>query len=138
MKLSNFYCNQAFTGKLSEIHKIYHDSKYGFKAVSDNELFGSLILEINQAGLSWNTVLNKKETIKRAYADYNIQKIAVFNDTDIGVLMNNLGIIRIRGKITAIIHNANQILQIQKKLSLLQNDWTKPRFIIDRRLDKTI
>ena len=115
MELSNSYCNQAFAGKLSQLHKAYHDTSYGFKAVNDNELFGSLILEINQAGLSWNTVLNKKDTIKKAYADYSIQKIAAFKDADIAVLMNNPGIIRMRGKITAIIYNANQILEIQKE-----------------------
>ena len=115
MELSNSYCNQAFAGKLSQLHKAYHQTSYGFKAANDNELFGSLILEINQAGLSWNTVLNKKDTIKKAYADYSIQKIAAFRDADIAVLMNNPRIIRMRGKITAIIYNANQILKIQKE-----------------------
>ena len=115
MEVVNSYCTSAVDGTLSSLHKVYHDTQYGFKAENDNELFGSLILEINQAGLSWNTVLNKKDTIKKAYADYSIQKIAAFKDADIAVLMNNPGIIRMRGKITAIIYNANQILEIQKE-----------------------
>ena len=73
MELSNSYCNQAFAGKLSQLHKAYHDTSYGFKAANDNELFGSLILEINQAGLSWDTILNKKDSIRKAYAGFNIE-----------------------------------------------------------------
>jgi len=114
MKVINSYCLAASQGKLSELHKQYHDTEYGFKAQMDEELFGSLILEINQAGLSWNTILNKRETIKKAYANYNIQAIANFNADDIERLMQDAGIIRMRGKITAIIYNAQQLLELQK------------------------
>tara|TARA_B100000767_G_C19775927_1_gene542600 strand:- start:1560 stop:2120 length:561 start_codon:yes stop_codon:yes gene_type:complete len=114
MNFINTYCKNACDGELSDLHKKYHDTKYGFKALNDNELFGSLILEINQAGLSWNTVLIKKDSIKKAYAEFNIEKIAAFKDVEIATLMNNPGIIRMRIKITAIIHNAKQIQKIQK------------------------
>ena len=109
MEVVNSYCTSAVNGTLSSLHKAYHDTQYGFKARNDNELFGSLILEINQAGLSWDTILNKKDSIRKAYADFNIEVIATFTDDDIETLMGDPGIIRMRGKITAIIHNANQI-----------------------------
>lgn len=114
MEPSNPYCSSAFNGKLSSLHKVYHDTEYGFIAKNDNELFGSLILEINQAGLSWDTILNKKESIRKAYAGFDIQTIAAFTDADIETLLENSGIIRMRAKITAIIFNANQILKLQK------------------------
>ena len=121
MEVVNSYCTSAVNGTLSSLHKAYHDTQYGFKARNDNELFGSLILEINQAGLSWDTILNKKDSIRKAYADFNIEAIAAFTDDDIETLMGDPGIIRMRGKITAIIHNANQILTLQKTAGSFEN-----------------
>ena len=121
MEVVNSYCTSAIDGTLSSLHKVYHDTLYGFKAENDNELFGSLILEINQAGLSWDTILNKKESIREAYADFNIKAIASFTEEDIETLLDNPGIIRMRGKITAIIHNANQILLLQKTTGSFEN-----------------
>ena len=121
MDVVNSYCTSAFNGALSDLHKVYHDTEYGFKAENDNELFGSLILEINQAGLSWDTVLNKKDSIRKAYADFDIEVIAAFTEDDITTLLGNSGIIRMRGKITAIIHNANQILTLQKISGSFEN-----------------
>ena len=114
MEPTNSYCSAAYSGNLSSLHKVYHDTEYGFKAKNDHELFGSLILEINQAGLSWDTILNKKESIRKAYANFNIEAIAGFNDQDVETLLGNPGIIRMRSKILAIIYNANQILKIQE------------------------
>ena len=121
MEVVNYYCASAVNGTLSSQHKGYHDTKYGFNAKNDNELFGSLILEINQAGLSWDTILNKKDSIRKAYADFNIEVIASFTDDDIETLLGDPGIIRMRGKITAIIHNANQILTLQKTAGSFEN-----------------
>jgi len=121
MEVVNSYCTSAVNGTLSSLNKAYHDTQYGFKARNDNELFGSLILEINQAGLSWGTILNKKDSIRKAYADFNIEVIATFTDDDIETLMGDPGIIRMRGKITAIIHNANQIIALQKTAGSFEN-----------------
>ena len=121
MEVLNSYCTSAVNRTLSSLNKAYHDTQYGFKAINDNELFGSLILEINQAGLSWDTILNKKDSIRKAYADFNIEAIAAFTDDDIETLMGDPGIIRMRGKITAIIHNANQILTLQKTAGSFEN-----------------
>ncbi len=113
MESSNSYCYMAWSGKLSELHKVYHDFEYGFKAQNDNDLFGRLILEINQAGLSWDTIINKKESIRKAYANFDIDSIANFTDYDIETLLQNPGIIRMAAKIRAIIYNAQQIKQLQ-------------------------
>ena len=121
MGVVNSYCTSAVNGTLSDLHKVYHDTEYGFKAKNDNELFGSLILEINQAGLSWDTVLNKKDSIRKAYANFDIEAVAAFTEDDISTLLGNSGIIRMRGKITAIIHNANQILSLQKTAGSFEN-----------------
>ena len=97
------------------MHRIYHDEVYGRKCMDDQELFGRLILEINQAGLSWSTILKKSESIRGAYANFDIQQIADFDEAKINALMHDEGIIRHRGKIKAIIYNAQQILKIQQQ-----------------------
>ena len=97
------------------MHRIYHDTVYGQKCEDDQELFGRLILEINQAGLSWSTILKKSESIRSAYVNFNIQQIADFDETKIKALMKDSGIIRHRGKIKAIIYNAQQVLKIQEQ-----------------------
>ncbi len=97
------------------IHRQYHDQDYGFPLHDDNALFGRLILEINQAGLNWQTILNKRESIFQAYANFNISKVAAFNDKDIQRLLNDKGIIRNRLKIQAAIYNAQQILLLQQQ-----------------------
>tara|TARA_B100000767_G_C19755661_1_gene532845 strand:+ start:403 stop:963 length:561 start_codon:yes stop_codon:yes gene_type:complete len=121
METDNSYCFAVNNGDLSKLHKAYHDTEYGFKAKSDNVLFGSLILEINQAGLSWNTIINKKDSIREAYANFEVSKISAFAEKDVENLLKNPGIIRMRGKIEAIIHNAKQVLLIQKGFGSFQN-----------------
>ena len=95
----NSYCEFVATLESDNIHKIYHDTQYGFSIESDNELFGRLILEINQAGLSWTTILNKQENFKSAYSNYNIDHIANYGYREINRLLLNKGIIRNKLKI---------------------------------------
>ena len=109
------YCNYCNGLPKNDMHRIYHDEVYGRKCRDDQELFGRLILEINQAGLSWSTILKKSESIRSAYANFNIQQIAAFDEAKINTLMNDEGIIRHRGKIKAIIYNAQQILELKKQ-----------------------
>ncbi len=111
----NSYCDFTATLEPDNIHKIYHDTQYGFSVESDNELFGRLILEINQAGLSWTTILNKQENFKSAYSNYNIDLIANYGDTEINRLLLNKGIIRNKLKIKAVIYNANKVLEIKNE-----------------------
>lgn len=97
------------------LHKNYHDNHYGFPIHDDNELFGRLILEINQAGLSWETILKKESTFRKAYDDFNIEIVAAYTEADRKRLLNDAGIIRNRLKVNAAIENAKTILILQKE-----------------------
>lgn len=110
------YCNalQNMTGDRKLLHKTYHDHHYGFPIHDDNELFCRLILEINQAGLSWETILKKQTSFRKAYSNFNIKKVAAYSAADRKRLMNDAGVIRNRLKINAAIENAKTILKIQK------------------------
>ena len=110
------YCEfvKNITKEKDLVHKDYHDNHYGFPIEDDNELFGRLILEINQAGLSWTTILNKEQNFRKAYHHFNIKKVANYKQKDFERLMNDAGIIRNRLKINAAIENAKRIIDIQK------------------------
>src|SRR6478609_7305179 len=97
------------------IHKMYHDHHYGFPIHDDNELFGRLVMEINQAGLSWETILKKEVTFRKAYHNFNLKKVAAYTDKDRKRLMADAGIIRNRLKIEAAIENAKTIIKLQKE-----------------------
>lgn len=97
------------------VHQKYHDEEYGFPIHDDNQLFGRLILEINQAGLSWETILKKKDTFHKAYSGFNIKKVARYTAKDRARLMKDAGIIRNRLKINAAIENAKMILLLQEE-----------------------
>ncbi|WP_395093126.1 DNA-3-methyladenine glycosylase I [Vaginella massiliensis] len=101
-------------GQRKDLHQQYHDFSYGFPIEDDEELFGRLILEINQAGLSWETILKKEKSFRQAYANFDIAKVANFDEQDRERLLQNAGIIRNRLKINAAIENAKTILQIQE------------------------
>ena len=103
------------------LHKRYHDIYYGFPIHNDDELFGRLILEINQAGLSWETILKKEQNFRKAYANFEIKKIAAFSETDKVRLLNDAGIIRNRLKINAAIENAKTVLVLQKEFRSFEN-----------------
>lgn len=103
------------------VHVVYHDTQYGFPIDDDNELFGRLILEINQAGLSWNTILLKQDNFRKAYDGFNIDKIANYGQADFDRLMADAGIIRNRLKINAAIHNAQIIQGLQKEHGSFKN-----------------
>lgn len=114
--MATTYCDAVSTMDKNNLHKIYHDTAYGFPIDNDDELFGRLILEINQAGLTWSTILNKQESFRKAYKNFNIKKVAAFKEKDFERLMNDAGIIRNRLKINAAIENAKTLLSIQKEL----------------------
>ncbi|SEN43736.1 DNA-3-methyladenine glycosylase I [bacterium A37T11] len=102
-------------GEQKELHKTYHDNHYGFPIHNDNELFGRLILEINQAGLSWETILKKEAGFRKAYHNFDIKKVAAYTEKDRERLLNDSGIIRNRLKVNAAIENAKVIQQLQKE-----------------------
>ena len=103
------------------LHKNYHDNHYGFPIHDDNELFGRLIMEINQAGLSWETILKKEENFRKAYDNFNIEKIAAFTEKDRERLLTDAGIIRNKLKVNAAIENAKVILELQKEFGSFEN-----------------
>ena len=103
------------------LHKKYHDHLYGFPIESDDELFCRLILEINQAGLSWTTILRKEETFRKAYHDFNIKKVAAYKQKDIDRLLADAGIIRNKLKVNAAVENAKAILLLQKEHGSFKN-----------------
>jgi DNA-3-methyladenine glycosylase I len=111
------YCSALpyFSATSRVLHKTYHDTHYGFPIHDDDELFGRLILEINQAGLSWETILKKQDSFRKAYSNFKIKKVAAYIDADRERLLNDAGVIRNRLKINAAIENAKTILNIQRE-----------------------
>ena len=130
------YCEYCKQEKTKEVHVVYHDNWYGFPIDDDNQLFGRFIMEINQAGLSWETILNKENNFKMAYSNFNIETIAQYDDAERERLLSDAGIIRNKLKVNAAIYNAQQIMQIKeefgsfkqwldKKHPLSLEEWTK-------------
>lgn len=95
------------------VHGPFHDDEHGVPVRGDDELFERLLLEINQAGLSWLTVLKKREGFRRAYAGFNVEAVADFDDGDRARLLEDAGIIRNRLKVEAAVHNARVILEMR-------------------------
>lgn len=103
-------------------HGPYHDTEYGFPARDDAALFERLVLEINQAGLSWLTVLKKREAFRAAYAGFDIDAVAAFDETDRERLLGDAGIIRNRLKVDAAIDNARRLQAIRAEYGSFA-DW---------------
>ena len=95
------------------LHGPYHDTEYGFPSRDEAVLFERLILEINQAGLSWETMLKKRDGFRRAYHGFDVDAVASYDDRDRDRLMADAGIIRNRLKIDAAIHNAQVIQRLR-------------------------
>lgn len=102
-------------------NKHYHDHQYGFPLVDDSALFGRLLLEINQAGLSWTLMLKKQAAFHAAYSGFNIAAIAAYGDADRDRLLADAGIVRNRRKIDAAIYNAQQVQRLQAGTRLVQS-----------------
>ncbi|TDK27399.1 DNA-3-methyladenine glycosylase I [Luteimonas aestuarii] len=96
------------------VHGPYHDTEYGFPQRDESVLFERLLLEINQAGLSWETILKKRDGFRRAYSGFNVDKVARYGDQDRERLLADPGIIRNRLKVEAAIHNAQVIRGLRK------------------------
>lgn len=99
----------------------YHDTEWGVPVKEDAKLFEFLILETFQAGLSWITILRKRENFKKAFDHFDYRKIALYDATKIGLLLNDAGIIRNHLKIKATISNAVAFMQIQEEFGSFAN-----------------
>jgi DNA-3-methyladenine glycosylase I len=130
------YCDYCNSDSADPLSKAYHDMQYGFPLNDDNLLFERLILEINQAGLSWITILKKADNFRKAYRGFDIDKVAKFGEKDRGRLLADAGIIRNRLKVNAAIENAKRIKALQKEFTsfkgwldaqhpLSKDEWTK-------------
>jgi DNA-3-methyladenine glycosylase I len=131
--VSAAYCLAAPSNPL---HGPYHDEEYGFPSRDEAVLFERLALEINQAGLSWATILRKREAFRAAFAGFAVDRVAAFGPDDVDRLMNDAGIVRNRLKIAAIIDNARRIQELRREYGSLaawldahhprpREDWVK-------------
>ncbi|MGQ0737427.1 MAG: DNA-3-methyladenine glycosylase I [Bacteroidota bacterium] len=109
------YCEFVQGKGKGSVHQHYHDVEYGFPIDDDKLLFARFVLEINQAGLSWETILKKKDNFFRAFDGFDIDKVARYAEKKKEKLMLDAGIIRNRLKIDAAVHNAKCIQLIRKE-----------------------
>jgi DNA-3-methyladenine glycosylase I len=130
------YCQFVKTHPEDAFNRIYHDTEYGFPLDDDSLLFERLMLEINQAGLSWITILKKKDNFQRAYHAFDVDTVASYDQAERQRLLTDAGIIRNRLKINAAINNAQQIQSLQAEfgsfkgwldahITLTKEDWVK-------------
>ena len=103
------YCEYVNSHPEDEYNRVYHDTEYGFPLKDDHLLFERLVLEINQAGLSWITILKKKDNFRRAYDGFAVDRVAAYKEKDRTRLLNDAGIIRNKLKVNAAIENAKRI-----------------------------
>ena len=99
----------------NEPNLTYHDAEWGIPQHDDQKLFEFLILEGAQAGLSWTTILNRRNGYRKAFCDFNVNAVSKFNQKDVKKLLNDDSIIRNKLKINSVINNAKQFIQIQKE-----------------------
>ena len=100
-------------------YRAYHDSEWGFPVADDRRLFEKVCLEGFQSGLSWLTILNKREAFRAGFANFEVEKMARFKDKDIERLVGDAGIVRHRGKIVSAINNAGRAIELKKEFGSL-------------------
>lgn len=97
----------------------YHDNEWGMPVTNDNRIFEKVCLEGFQSGLSWQTILHRRENFRDAFANFEINEVAAFGNSDIEKLLNNDGIIRNRRKISSAVNNAHKALELQEEFGSL-------------------
>lgn len=107
------YCDFVADKGRGTVHEHYHNHEYGFPLDDDNALFERLVLEINQAGLSWELILKRKPMFERAFDQFDIDKVAAYTDEDRARLLADPGVIRNRLKVNAAIENARRIVALR-------------------------
>lgn len=114
--------NYCTTAPGHPLHGPYHDREYGFPARADDVLFERMVLEINQAGLSWELMLRKRDAFHTAYEGYDLERIARYGEAERARLLADAGIIRNRRKIDAVIRNAQTAIALRDRYGSLA-DW---------------
>ena len=115
-----------------EIYIKYHDEEWGIPTHDEKELFEMLVLESFQAGLSWITILKKRENFKKAFDNFDVLKVASYDEDKVNKLLENEGIIRHKGKINSAINNAQIFIEIQEEFGSFDNyiwDFTDGKII---------
>ncbi len=110
---------RCFWCRASPLYRHYHDHEWGFPVVDERRLFEKLCLEGFQAGLSWITILNKREAFRAALANFEAEELARFGPAEVQQLLGNAAIVRHRGKIESAIHNARQVLALRAECGSL-------------------
>ncbi|MGE4329026.1 DNA-3-methyladenine glycosylase I [Diaphorobacter sp.] len=105
--------------RASPLYRHYHDHEWGFPVADDRRLFEKLCLEGFQAGLSWITILNKREAFRAALAHFDVVQLACFGPAEVDRLMANAAIVRHRGKIESAVNNARRVLELQREFGSL-------------------
>jgi len=103
----------------SPSYQHYHDHEWGFPVTDDRRLFEKLCLEGFQAGLSWLTILNKREAFRAGFANFDAEHVARFKEADIARLLADAGIVRHRGKIESTINNAKRVIELRHEFGSL-------------------
>ena len=138
--------NRCSWVSVDEIYIRYHDEEWSIPTYDDKELFEMLVLESFQAGLSWITILKKRENFKKAFDGFDVVKVADYGEDKIEELQNNEGIIRHKGKITSAINNARIFIEIQKEFgsfsdyiwSFTDGEIIKGEYLTESELSKKI
>lgn len=105
--------------KATPLYRNYHDSEWGFPVADERRLFEKICLEGFQAGLSWLTILNKRENFRTAFANFEAEQVAKFDAADVKRLMADAGIIRHAGKIASTINNAQRVIELRQEFGSL-------------------
>lgn len=100
-------------------YRHYHDNEWGFPVTDERRLFEKICLEGFQSGLSWLTILNKRENFRAGFANFDAEQVARFDDADIARLLADAGIVRHRGKIVSTINNARRVLELRREFGSL-------------------
>lgn len=124
----------SWVTKGDQLYEHYHDTEWGVPIFDDRKLFEFLILESAQAGLSWITILRKREHYRKAFAGFDPKKVARFTDRNVAQLLRNERIVRNRTKIKSAINNANRFLEVQKECGTFSSYvWS---FVGDRPIER--
>jgi DNA-3-methyladenine glycosylase I len=105
--------------RASPEYRRYHDEEWGFPVTNERRLFEKICLEGFQAGLSWLTILNKRESFRKAFANFEAERVVRFGDADVERLLADAGIVRHRGKIASTINNAQRVLELRQEFGSL-------------------
>ncbi|MBW1762692.1 MAG: DNA-3-methyladenine glycosylase I [Deltaproteobacteria bacterium] len=128
---------RCWWGASAPDYAAYHDEEWGWAVRDDRRLFEKICLEGFQSGLSWLTILRKRENFRKAFAGFDYHRVARFNQRSVGRLLNDAGIVRHRGKIESTINNAKRAIELEEEFGSLSAffwEWVPPKSERPRRM----